>query len=133
MASAHAIWTLCTAEHGGMESCPMNEFGEPNMGNPSVRLDEGRERGGHWPSGLSTHPLPPTLQPGKEIMSFISGTYALPWPFGLGGGQERGGQLLVKAEKVFHALPLAGEGLGAVAQVHRPVQVRMGFDQRRRH
>ena len=41
----------------------MNEFGEPNMGNPSVRFDEGRERGGHWPSGLSTHPLPPTLQP----------------------------------------------------------------------
>jgi len=22
----------------------MNEFGEPNMGNPSVRFDEGRER-----------------------------------------------------------------------------------------
>ena len=40
----------------------MNEFGEPNMGNPSVRFDEGRESGGHWPSGLSTHPLPPTLQ-----------------------------------------------------------------------
>jgi hypothetical protein len=27
----------------------MNEFGEPNMGNPSVRFDEGRERAGHWP------------------------------------------------------------------------------------
>lgn len=27
----------------------MNEFGEPNMGNPSVRFDEGRESGGHWP------------------------------------------------------------------------------------
>ena len=27
----------------------MNEFGEPNMGNPSVRFDEGRERVGHWP------------------------------------------------------------------------------------
>ena len=26
----------------------MNEFGEPNMGNPSVRFDEGRERVGHW-------------------------------------------------------------------------------------
>jgi hypothetical protein len=25
-----------------MESGPMNEFGEPNMGNPSVRFDEGR-------------------------------------------------------------------------------------------
>lgn len=32
-----------------MESRPMNEFGEPNMGNPSVRFDEGRERAGHWP------------------------------------------------------------------------------------
>ena len=32
-----------------MEDCPMNEFGEPNMGNPSVRFDEGRERDGHWP------------------------------------------------------------------------------------
>jgi hypothetical protein len=31
------------------KSCPMNEFGEPNMGNPSVRFDEGRERDGHWP------------------------------------------------------------------------------------
>jgi len=31
------------------------------MGNPSVRFDEGRERAGHWPVGLSTHPLPPTL------------------------------------------------------------------------
>jgi hypothetical protein len=31
---------------------------------PVRRVDiyEGRERGGHWPSGLSTHPLPPSLQ-----------------------------------------------------------------------
>ena len=28
-------------EHCGVESDPMNEFGEPNMGNPSVRFDEG--------------------------------------------------------------------------------------------
>jgi len=47
--------------------------------------------------------------------------------------QQRGGQLLVQAEKVLHPLPLAGEGLEAVAQIHRPVQFRMGFDQRRRH
>ncbi len=40
----------------------MNEFGEPNMGNPSVRFDEGRESVGHWPLGLSIHPLPPTLR-----------------------------------------------------------------------
>jgi len=32
-----------------MESCPINEFGEPNRGNPSVRFDEGRQRVGHWP------------------------------------------------------------------------------------
>ena len=25
------------------------EFGEPNMGKPSVRFDEGREGVGHWP------------------------------------------------------------------------------------
>ena len=41
----------------------MNEFGEPNMGNPSVRFDEGRERVGHWPLGLSAPPLLPTLRP----------------------------------------------------------------------
>jgi len=45
----------------------------------------------------------------------------------------RGGQLLVKAEKALHPLPRAGEGLRAVAQNHRPVQFRMGFDQCRRH
>src|SRR5438105_1350025 len=39
----------------------MNAFGEPNMGNPSVRFDEGRERVGHWPVRLSIQPLPPTL------------------------------------------------------------------------
>src|SRR6266581_8277242 len=45
-----------------MESHPMNEFGEPNMGNPSVRFDEGRERVGHWPLAFQVQPLPPTLQ-----------------------------------------------------------------------
>jgi len=29
-------------DHGEVEGGPMNEFGEPNMGNPSVRFDEGR-------------------------------------------------------------------------------------------
>lgn len=43
-----------TADHGGLESRPMNEFGEPNMGNPSVRLDEGRERVGHWPCAFQS-------------------------------------------------------------------------------
>src|SRR4026209_179250 len=45
-----------------MERLPVNEFGEPNMGSPSVRFDEGRESVGHWPMCLSTHPFPPTLQ-----------------------------------------------------------------------
>ena len=40
---------LQIARYREAESCPMNEFGEPNMGNPSVRFDEGRERVGHWP------------------------------------------------------------------------------------
>src|SRR5204863_4897164 len=48
-ATAHPVWTLRIADDCGLESCPMNEFGEPNMGNPSVRFDEGRERDGHWP------------------------------------------------------------------------------------
>src|SRR5436190_14357384 len=39
----------------------MNEFGEPNMGNPSVRFDEGRESVGHWPRASSIRPLLPTL------------------------------------------------------------------------
>ena len=45
----------------------MNEFGEPNMGNPSVRFDEGRERVGHWPFGLSIPPFLPTLRNGQTI------------------------------------------------------------------
>ena len=39
----------------GLESGPMNEFGEPNMGNPSVRFDEGRERVGHWPLAFQSN------------------------------------------------------------------------------
>src|SRR5664279_3388319 len=65
--------------------------------------------------------------------SLESGTYALSWPFWLRRGQQRGRQLFVEAEKVFHALALAGEGLGAVTQIHGPIQFRMGFDQRGRH
>ena len=51
----------------------MNEFGEPNMGNPSVRFDEGRESVGHWPECLSIHPLPPTLR-NEEDKSLRGGT-----------------------------------------------------------
>src|SRR5437667_11828867 len=50
-------------------SSPLNEFGEPNMGNPSVRFDEGRERVGHWPPGLSIHALLPTLRSGELCAS----------------------------------------------------------------
>ena len=59
---AHSLRPLCAATVGCMERHPMNESGEPNMGNPSVRFDEGRERVGHWPVCLSIHPFPPTLQ-----------------------------------------------------------------------
>src|SRR5437016_4167195 len=71
-ATTRTLRTLCAADYGGMESCPMNEFGEPNMGNPSVRFDEGRERVGHWPSGLSIHPLSPTLRNGDGILFLFS-------------------------------------------------------------
>ena len=57
---AHSLRPLCAATVGCMERHPMNESGEPNMGNPSVRFDEGRERVGHWPVCLSIHPFPPT-------------------------------------------------------------------------
>jgi hypothetical protein len=33
----------------------MKELGEPNMGNPSVRFDEGRERVGHWPLAFQSN------------------------------------------------------------------------------
>jgi hypothetical protein len=78
------------------------------------------------PSGCSSGTL-------QNITSLESAPYALPWPLGRGGGQQRSRQLLVKAEKVLHPLPLAREGLGAVAQIRRPVQFRMSLDQRRRH
>jgi hypothetical protein len=78
------------------------------------------------PSGCS----PGTVQ---KITNLESATYALPWPLGRGGRQQRSRQLLVQTEQVLHALALAGEGLGAVAQIHRPAQFRMGFDPRRRH
>src|SRR5262245_32308248 len=53
--AAYPLWTLCTTDHCGVESEPMNEFGEPNMGNPSVRFDEGRERIGHWPLAFQSN------------------------------------------------------------------------------
>src|SRR6267143_52954 len=61
-ATARLLWTLRTTDDSGMEGSLMNEFGEPNMGNPSVRFDEGRGSVGHWPPGLSIHPLLPTLR-----------------------------------------------------------------------
>src|SRR5256885_2933239 len=62
-AVARPLRTLCPTDDCGMESGPMNEFGEPNMGNPSVRFDEGRERVGHWPLAFqSTAPAYSTEQ-----------------------------------------------------------------------
>ena len=51
----------------------MNAFGEPNMGNPSVRFDEGRERVGHWPLAFQSHPLLPTLQVRLGLFLLIEG------------------------------------------------------------
>lgn len=42
-AIAHLLWALRAAVHSGMEGWEMNEFGEPNIGNPPVRFDYGRE------------------------------------------------------------------------------------------
>jgi hypothetical protein len=60
-----------------MESRPMNEFGEPNMGNPSVRFDEGPERAGHWPlafqsilSRLLYNPLTDSTGPRNMIQPY---------------------------------------------------------------
>jgi hypothetical protein len=47
----------------------MNGFGEPNMGNPSVRFDEGRRGSWSLACGLSIQHLPPTL-PNKAKNKF---------------------------------------------------------------
>ena len=46
----------------------MNELGEPNMGNPSVRFDEGREGVGHWPCAFQSD-LSCLLYPVKRCAS----------------------------------------------------------------
>src|SRR5437667_5218094 len=53
-AAARPLRALCLTNYCGLESGPMNGFGEPNMGNPSVRFDEGREHGGHWPRAFQS-------------------------------------------------------------------------------
>jgi len=50
-----------------------------------------------------------------------------------GLGDERGGELLVEGEEVFHALAVGAEGLLAVAAVHRAVELLVGLRQLRRH
>ena len=55
---------------------------------------------------------------GQQVIQLELAASALPWPLGLGGGQEWGRQWLVEAESVLHPLPLAGEGLGVVAHMH---------------
>ena len=47
------------------------------------------------------------------------------------GGDERGGELFVKGEEVFHPVPVAGERLGPVTAVHRAVQFLVRLEQRR--
>ena len=44
------------------------------------------------------------------------------WFCAWGGGQERGGQLLVEPEKVLDALTVGMESIGAVTLLHRPVE-----------
>ena len=56
-----------------------------------------------------------------------------PFPGRLGGGDERGGELLVEGEEVFDAVPVAGERLGPVTAVHRAVQLLVRLEQRRGH
>ena len=48
----------------------MNEFGEPNMGNPSVRFDEGREM--FW--SLACRPLNPASPAYSTTEKFQSGS-----------------------------------------------------------
>jgi hypothetical protein len=54
----------------------MNEFGEPNMGNPSVRFDEGRESVGHWPLAF------------QPILSRLLYNLASAWRAGLRGNSK---------------------------------------------
>ena len=51
-------------------------------------------------------------------------------PGRLGGGDHGGGELLVEGEEVFDAVPVAGERLGPVTAVHRPVQLLKRLEQR---
>jgi len=48
----------------------MNEFGEPNMGNPSVRFDEGRSGNVVLTTAVCSNrlfPTPPTLRCASEV------------------------------------------------------------------
>ena len=44
----------------------------------------------------------------------------------LGDRQERGGELLAEAEEVLDPFAVSAEGLGAVAALDGPVQLRVG-------
>ena len=50
--------------------------------------------------------------------------------FGLGGGDQRGGELFVGGKEVFHPVPVAGEWLRPLTVVHRAAQVRVRLEQR---
>jgi len=45
----------------------------------------------------------------------------------LGNGNQGGNQLFVAAKKVFHALAVAGEGIGAVELVNGVIESAMGL------
>ena len=58
----------------------------------------------------------------------------MPAGFGLGrGGQERGGELFVKAEQILHPLAVGLEGFGAVTFLHRAIQLGVSLDEFGRH
>ena len=56
-----------------------------------------------------------------------------PLPGRFGGGDQRGGELLVEGEEVFDAVVVAEEWFGPVTAIHGAVESLMRFQQRSRH
>jgi hypothetical protein len=48
-------------------------------------------------------------------------------------GNQRRGEFLVKSEEIFHALAVAFKWLRAIAEVNGAIQLRVGFNENRRH
>ena len=53
----------------------MNEPGEPNTGNPSVRFDEGRVGDGHWRHTPLNPSSPPTLPSQTDVFKSFTMNY----------------------------------------------------------